>query len=155
MERLPERLSYIICNSFISVSFVAWLTTHCTGKNCNYYIKSCTFYRPDKLFSRVHFLIQNLFIGDQQANLNYLQGNLIQDSSYVNCLLKTCSQRVPLKITLFKQLFSILNRWRYTPRITRSLRQYIKTLKIVKLTDQNKMIYRTWIFQNYKFFQKM
>ena len=33
--------------------------------------------------------MQNLFIGDQQSNLNYLHGNLTQDSIYENCLLKT------------------------------------------------------------------
>ena len=53
-------------------------------------LKSCTFFRPDKALSRVHSLMQNLSIGDQQANLNYLQGNLIQDSVDVNFLLKTC-----------------------------------------------------------------
>ena len=46
------------------------------------------FYRPDKVLSRVHSLIQNLSTGDQQVNLNYPQGNLIQDIVYVNCLLK-------------------------------------------------------------------
>ena len=53
-------------------------------------LKSCTFFRPDKALSRVYSLMQNLSIGDQQANLNYLQGNLIQDSVDVNFLLKTC-----------------------------------------------------------------
>ena len=33
--------------------------------------------------------MQNLSIGDQQANLNYLQGNFIQDSEHVNWLIKT------------------------------------------------------------------
>lgn len=32
------------------------------------------------MFSRAHFLIQNLTIGDQQKNLSYLQSNLIQES---------------------------------------------------------------------------
>ena len=35
--------------------------------------------------------MQNLCIEDQQANLNYLHGDLIQDSGYVNGLLKACS----------------------------------------------------------------
>ena len=35
------------------------------GKNYNYYMKSCIFHRPDKAFSRVHYLMQNLSIGDQ------------------------------------------------------------------------------------------
>ena len=39
----------------------------------NYYINSCTFYRPDKVFSRVHSLIQNLSSRGQVANLNFLQ----------------------------------------------------------------------------------
>ena len=70
------------------MSFMALLITH--GKKYNYYIMSCSFYRPDKAFSRVHYLIQNVSIGDQQASLNYLQDNLIQDSVYVNCLFKKC-----------------------------------------------------------------
>ena len=73
----------------------------------NYYIQSCTFCRPHKLFSRLHSLTQNLSIGDQQANLNYLQRNLIQDRVYGNCLLKTCHERGLLKIRLSKQLFCI------------------------------------------------
>ena len=32
--------------------------------------------------------MQNLSIGDQQTNLNYQQGNLIQDSVYVKYILK-------------------------------------------------------------------
>ena len=46
---------------------------------------------PDKEFSRAHSLIENVSIGDQQANLNYLKGKFIQDSAYINCLLKKCS----------------------------------------------------------------
>ena len=35
-------------------------------------------------------LIQNLSIGDEQANLNYLQGNVTQGSVYGSCPLKAC-----------------------------------------------------------------
>ena len=100
-ERLPERFSYIICDFFYCG--VIDKVTH--RKNYNCYIKPCTFYRSDKVFSTVHSLIQNLSIGDQQANLNYLQGNFIQDSEHVNWLIKTCHWRVVLKIGLPKQLF--------------------------------------------------
>ena len=72
-------------------------------------LKSCTFFRPDKALSRVHSVMQNLSIGDQQANLNYLQGNLTQDSVDVNFLLKTCRSAMFLKIRLSKQLFCVLN----------------------------------------------
>ena len=34
--------------------------------------------------------MQNLSTGDQQANLNCLQGNLTQGSVQGNCPLKTC-----------------------------------------------------------------
>ena len=104
-----QRDSRTLSESFILVSFVAWLITHCTGKNYNYCIKSSTFYRQDKVFYKVHSLIQNLSIGDQQVNLNYPQGNLIQDSIYVNNLLKTCRYKVLLKIRLSKQLLCELN----------------------------------------------
>ena len=53
-------------------------------------MKSCTFYRPDKVFSKEN---SNAKLGDHQANLNYLQGNLTQDIVYGNCPLKT----LPLK----------------------------------------------------------
>ena len=51
-------------------------------------MKTCIFYRPDKVLSKMHLLIQNLSVRGQQANLNYPQGNLIHGSVYVNCLLK-------------------------------------------------------------------
>ena len=46
-------------------------------------------HRTDKVFSRVHSLILSSSIEDQQANLNYLQGDLIQDSIQANFLLKS------------------------------------------------------------------
>lgn len=46
------------------------------------------FYKPKKTSPRVLFLIQNSIIRYQQANVNYLQSNLIQDNMYVNYLLK-------------------------------------------------------------------
>ena len=49
-----QRDAHTLSANFILVLFVAWLTLHCTGKNYNCYIKSCTFYRPDKVFSREH-----------------------------------------------------------------------------------------------------
>ena len=47
-------------------------------------MKSCIFYRPDQVLSRVRYLMQNLSNGDEQTNLNYPQGNLIQDSAGVD-----------------------------------------------------------------------
>ena len=74
------RESSMLSPSFILVSFVAYWQRIALRKIYDYYIKPCTFYRPDKVFSRMHSLIQNLFIGDQHAKLNFLKGNLIQDS---------------------------------------------------------------------------
>ena len=55
-----ERFSYIICElhcgiicRLIDIAFHA-------KKNYNYSVKSCKYYRPDKVFSRVCLLIQNL-----------------------------------------------------------------------------------------------
>ena len=62
-ERLPERFPHIIYKLYIGV-MCHLIDNALQGKNYNYYIKSSTFYRPDKVFSRVHSVIQNLSIGD-------------------------------------------------------------------------------------------
>ena len=86
--RLPGRRSYIICELYFGV-ICRLIDISLQGKNYNCYIKSCTFYRPDKVFSRERSK-KKLINCDQQANLNYLQGNVTQDSVYGNCLLKAC-----------------------------------------------------------------
>ena len=56
-ERLPDRLSYIFCGLYFGIfcslinNALHYITHH---------IKSYIFYRPGKLFSRVHSLIQKL-----------------------------------------------------------------------------------------------
>ena len=53
MGRLPERHSYIICELYFGViCHLIDIALH--GKNYNCHIKSCTFYRPGKVFSRDH-----------------------------------------------------------------------------------------------------
>ena len=64
----------------------------------NVNITSNIFDHVHEAFSGAHSLIQNSSIWGQQANLNYLQDNLIQDSVYANCLLKTCRERLLLQI---------------------------------------------------------
>ena len=45
----------------------------------------------------MHSLIQNLFIEDQQANLNYLHGNLIQYSVERKLVIKNMSLKGVIK----------------------------------------------------------
>ena len=87
MERLPEKMSYSILKLYIG-AICDLIDNALHLKKHNYHIKSCTFYTPYKVFSRVHLIIENLSIGDWLTKLNYLLCNLIQGKLYINCLLK-------------------------------------------------------------------
>ena len=62
-ERLQERLSHVICELYFGVVCGLIDNTLHGGRIYNYYMKSYAFFRPDKLFFRVHSLIQDLYIG--------------------------------------------------------------------------------------------
>ena len=49
--------------------------------------------------------MQNLYIRDQQENLNDLQGNLIQDTVYVNWLLKHIVKECYWKLDFLKNYY--------------------------------------------------
>ena len=106
-------------------------------------MKSCIFYRPDKVLSRVHSFIQNLSIGDQQTNLNYPQGNLIQDSVYVNCILKSISLKGFIKSYYFEGYYLT---WWY-------LVVYHNAIDMLLLTD--KLNLKCYVlYESYKQLQK-
>ena len=63
MERLPEKMSYTIWKLYIG-AICDLIDNALHLKKHNYHIKSCAFYTPYKVFSRMHSIIENLSIGD-------------------------------------------------------------------------------------------